>query len=340
MTTTPPRLADVAAAAKVSSSTASRVLSGSDRVSEELRGRVLAAARELNFVPNVHAQALASADTTTVGLVVHDVSDPYFSEIAQGVLRVASENQRMVLISTSHRDPERELSHIQTLRAHRVSAIVLAGSGFLDSGDTERVAAELQAFEATGGRVAMIGRHRLPVDAVLPDNRGGAQELGRYLLGLRHREIGVITGPATLTTVEDRLAGFREALAENGVELPAARIADGDFTRDGGFEAAHELFDANEGLTAVFALNDAMAIGAMAALRSRGIAVPDEVSVAGFDDIPMVVDVTPPLTTVRLDMQALGATAMGLALRKPTARPRRRRMQPSLIVRESTQRLT
>lgn len=340
MSDTPsPRLADVANAAEVSLATASRVLSGSDRVSPVLRDRVLAAARQLNFVPNAHAQALARADTSTVGLMVHDVSDPYFSEIARGVLRVAGDNELMALISNSYRDPERELTYIQALRAQRVSAIVLTGSGFRDTDHGQRATAELQAFEATGGRVALVGRHDLPVDAVLPNNRGGAREMGRYLLGLGHRRIGVIAGPTMLTTVEDRLLGLREALEEEGIELPATRLVEGDFTRDGGYEATHELLAADNGLTAIFALNDAMAIGALAALRAHGIRVPEDVSLAGFDDIPTTVDVTPPLTTVRLDMEGMGALAMDLALRGPASRPRRRRMNSELVVRDSTQRI-
>lgn len=337
MSDTPsPRLADVATAADVSLATASRVLSGNDRVSPALRERVLAAAQQLKFVPNAHAQALARADTSTVGLMVHDVSDPYFSEIARGVLRVASDNNLMALISNSFRDPERELTYVQALRAQRVSAIVLTGSGFRDPEHRERAAAELQAFEATGGRVALVGRHELPVDAILPDNRGGAREMGRYLLSLGHRRIGVISGPTTLTTVEDRLTGLREALAEGGVELSPSRVAEGDFSRDGGHEATYELLDTDPELTAIFALNDSMAIGALAALRARGVHVPEDVSVVGFDDIPQTVDVTPSLTTVRLDMEGMGALAMDLALREPAARPRRRRMTSELVMRDST----
>ena len=337
MSDTPsPRLADVASAARVSLATASRVMSGNDRVSSELRQRVLAAARNLNFVPNAHAQALARADTSMVGLMVHDVSDPYFSEIARGVLRVASDNGLMALISNSFRDPARELTYIQALRAQRASAIVLAGSGFRDPDHRSRAAAELQAFEATGGRVTLVGRHDLPVDVILPDNRGGGAEVGHHLVGLGHRRIGVVSGPAMLTTVEDRLAGLQEALADEGVALPDRRVVSGDFTRDGGYDAAQELLDGGDEVTAIFALNDSMAIGVLAALRDRGIRVPDEVSVVGFDDIPTTVDVTPSLTTVRLSMERMGVLAMALALREPVSRPRRRRMAAELVSRDST----
>lgn len=315
------RLSDVAALAGVSLATASRALSGSrDRVSHDLAERVLEAARQLNYVPNAHAQALVRSMTSTVGLVVHDVSDPYFSEIARGVLRVADERDLLVLICNSHRDPERELRYISALRAQRVQAILLAGSGYSDPGFEERAAAELEAFETTGGRVALIGRHQVSLDTVLADNEGGALAMGATLTRLGHREIGVVAGPPTLTTIDDRLRGFRRALEAADLGLPASRLVHSDFTREGGYRATRELLDRAPEISALFALNDAMAIGALAALRERGVAVPGEVSVAGFDDIPVARDVAPSLTTVRIPMEEMGSLALGLTLERPGPR--------------------
>ncbi|HSK90880.1 MAG TPA: LacI family DNA-binding transcriptional regulator [Euzebyales bacterium] len=333
----PPRLVDVARRAGVSLSTASRVLGGSrDRVTPQLRNRVLAAAAELNYVPNAPARALARATTPTLGLIVHDVSDPYFAEIARGVLRVADDAGLMVMICNSHRDPERELDYIQALRSQRVQAIVLAGSGYRDV-DAERDAAvELRAFEASGGRAAVVGRHRLPVDAVLPDNADGGSAMGKVLTDLGHERIGVVAGPPGLTTVEDRLRGFREALSEAGVDLPASAVVHADFTRDGGWEATARLLDVAPDVTGIFALNDAMAVGALAALRHRRIGVPGRMSLAGFDDIPIASDVDPALTTVRLPMVHMGAEAVRLTLRARSGRPRRRRLVSEVITRDST----
>jgi LacI family transcriptional regulator, galactose operon repressor len=332
-----PRLVDVARAAHVSLSTASRALSDSrDRVSAELRDRVLEAARELGYVPNAHARALVRASNPIVGLIVHDVSDPYFSEIARGVLGLASQADLMVLIGNSFRDPERELAHIQALRAQRVQAIVLAGSGYRDPGAEVQAAAELKAFERNGGRAAIVGRHALPVDAVLPDNVEGARSMGHALTELGHRRIGVVAGPAALTTIEDRLRGFRAALDDVGVDLSADAVVHADFTRDGGREGAARLLSALPDLTAIFALNDAMAIGVLAELRERGIDVPQRISVAGFDDIPMASDVAPALTTVRLPMEEMGAEAIRLSLKVRARRPRRRPMPSQLVLRAST----
>ena len=334
---TQPRLADVARTAGVSLSTASRVLGGSrDRVSSDLRERVLASARELSYVPNAPARALVRATTSTLGLIVHDIGDPYFAEIARGVLRVAGEAGLMVLISSSFRDPERELTCIQALRAQRVQAIVLAGSGYRDAGAEQQAAAELTAFEAAGGRVAIVGRHNVAVDAVLPANTQGGTAMGELLTELGHHRIGVVAGPAVLTTIEDRLEGFRAALSTAGVELPASAVVHDDFTRDGGQQAAARLLDAASDVTAIFALNDAMAIGVLAELRRRRIAVPGRVSLAGFGDIPFASDVTPALTTVRLPMNDMGAEAVRLTLKVRSRRSRRRPLPADVIVRAST----
>lgn len=334
---TSPTLTQVAAAAGVSLSTASRVLSGSqDRVSDALRERVREAADRLGYVPNAHARALAGSQTSTVGLVVHDVSDPYFSEIARGVLTIATDHDLLVMICNSHRDPRRELAYIAALRAQRVAAIVLAGSGYETTDLEERIDEGLRAFESNGGRAALVGRHHLRADAVLPENTEGARAMTETIVGLGHRRIGVIAGPAHLTTVRDRLDGVRQALTTAGIPLPDDMVVGGDFTRSGGYTATLRLLEQAPSATALFALNDQMAIGALAALRERGIAVPEQMSVAGFDDIVVTRDVTPRLSTVHLPMEDMGAEALRMVLRPPARRPRRRRVASRVILRDST----
>jgi LacI family transcriptional regulator len=333
----PTTLADVAHRAGVSLATASRVISGSPRgVAAERRAAVLAAVAELDYVPNAHAQALARASTSTVGVIVHDVSDPYFSEITRGVQQAASEAGRLVMLCNTFRDPARELAYITLLRAQRVAALILAGSGLDDRDFSRNMAAQVDAFVAAGGRVALIGRHNVPGDAVLPDNAGGARELGRTLIALGHREFGVVSGPPLLTTTHDRLEGFQTALDEAGIALPPERIVNGDFSRDGGARAARRLLDHAPQITAIFALADTMAVGVLAALRERGVAVPDDVSVAGFDDIPITLDVTPALSTVRVRMVELGARAMLLALEPPASKLRIRHLPAKVVLRAST----
>lgn len=307
-------LADVARRAKVSLATASRVLNGSTKpVSEELRARVTKAARDLEYVPNTHARMLARAELGEVGVIVHDVSDPYFAEITRGLQRVAIERGNLLVICNTYRDPGSEHDYIEMLRAQRASALVLAGSGYHDAGASRHIANALRAYVRSGGRVALIGRHTMVGAVVQPDNTGGARLAADHLYGLGHRRVGVIVGPRQLTTCTDRLAGFRAGARAHGRVIPGRLVTYADFTRDGGYAAATRLLE-DRGLTAIFAMNDAMAIGAMAAVRDRGLRVPEDISVVGFDDIPIARDVTPELTTVRLPLVEMGARALTLAL--------------------------
>jgi LacI family transcriptional regulator len=311
----PVTLADVARRAGVSSATASRVINGSAKpVDEALRRRVVKAVEELRYVPNAQARMLARAERGAVGVIVHDVSAPYFAEITRGLQRVATDRGTLLVICNSYRDPVREREYVELLSAQRVAAMVLAGSGYHDPAATRDLNASLRRYHDGGGRVAVIGRHELIGDAVVPANTDGARELGSYLTGLGHRTIGVIAGPRELTTTTDRLGGLRTALKAARVTLPSSRIVYGDFTRDGGARAAAELLGAHPGITAIVAMNDSMAIGALATARARGLTVPADLSVVGFDDMPIARDVTPPLTTVRLPLVEMGARAMTLAL--------------------------
>ncbi len=308
-------LSDVATRAGVSLATASRVLNGSSRVvNEQLRARVMAAAAELRYVPNAHAQALVRDSTNIVGVIVHDVADPYFAEISRGIQDAASQAERLVLVCNSYREPQRELEYVRLLQMQRVEAIIMTGSGLDDERYNCELASQLDAFTATGGRVAVIGRHQVHARAVLPDNAGGSRAVAHALWQMGHRHFGVITGPAVLTSTRDRLEGFRQGLAEHGLSLAPDAIAEGHFTREGGARAALALLEGHPDITAIFALNDVMAIGVLGALRAKGIAVPDRISVVGYDDIPIASDVFPALTTVHVPMQALGAQALRFAL--------------------------
>lgn len=312
-------LVDVARRAGVSLATASRVMNGSDRkVSPELRERVVGAARELRYVRNANAQALAKARSAIVGVIVHDIGDPYFSEILRGVEAAGEGTGQLLLVCDTHRDPERELEYLTLLHAHRASTIVIAGSGHEDRAHNVAVGTRLDAFVNGGGRVVLIGRHHYGGDAVLPDNRGGARALMREVLAHGHRAVAIIGGPPHLTTTHDRLDGCRLAFADAGLTFDPACVIDGDFSRESGEAATHALYARGDEPTAIVALNDEMAVGALTALRERGLRVPDDVSLVGFDDIPVAADVTPALTTVNVPLNHIGEVAMRLA-REPAS---------------------
>ncbi|GAB3008719.1 LacI family DNA-binding transcriptional regulator [Saccharothrix stipae] len=337
MTSRQVTLAEVAKHAGVSLATASRVLNGSTRqVSEELRERVLGTARRLGYLPNASAQALARNSSVLVGLVVHDIADPYFSSIAAGVTRIAEDAGLVVVLGTTGRDARREVELVNTLRAHRARAVVIAGSRTTDRSASRQLAEEITAFTAQGGRVACVSQAKLGTDTVVPANRSGARALARRLAALGHRRFAVLAGPPDLLVARDRLAGFKAGLADAGLDLPDANVIASGFTRDGGHAAVADLIAARTGATCVFAVNDVMALGAMAALRDHGLRVPQDVSVAGFDDIPTLRDLVPALSTVRLPLEEMGERAARLVLDDVAAGPRTVRVAGEVVLRAST----
>jgi LacI family transcriptional regulator len=327
-----PTLYDVAREAGVSLATASRALNGSTRVvKDEYRTRVLAAAERLGYTPNLSAQAVARGTSSTVALLVSDIADPYFSSIAAGVNRAAAAAGLHVTMAVTNRDAGQEISLVRLLRGQRPRAIILAGSRFTAEQDRETLLAELEAYIATGGSVSLISEHDMQFPTVAIDNAAGADALARTLLGLGYRGFGILAGPENLVTARERAAAFAAALP-----APPRTVVHGEFSREAGFAAMSSIIDAGlDGLDLVFAVNDVMAIGALAALRERGIPVPGRIAVAGFDDIPMAADANPPLTTARIDLEAAGAAAVELALAEAPS-PSTVRVPVEVVVRAST----
>ncbi len=273
-----------------------------------------AAAADLSYVPNAHAQAMRSA-TSTIGLIVHDIGDPVAAAIASGVLSAAGERDLIVTIAASGNDAEAEVRLVEALRRQRASAVILAGSRFTDSSAGQWLTEEVAAIRAGGGRVVTIGQHQLPTDAVVIDNVDGARRLAVTLWGLGYREFAMLAGPESVLTSEQRLTGFRDGLAQFGYEVPDANILTSQITRDGGYSAMGQLLESEIEAHCVFAVDDSMAMGAVAALRDQGVPVPAEMAVAGFGDIAALRDVVPGLTTVRLPLVEIGRQALEMALR-------------------------
>lgn len=320
----PVTLTDVAVRAGVSQPTASRVLNGSKRTpAPEIVDRVRRAADELGYTPNAQAQALARASTGLIGLVVHDIADPYFSVLASGVQRAASVRRRQMLLAVSSRDPQTEVACIESFVAHRNEVIIVAGSRTTSPAGrraAERLAGLVDRFQRNGGRLVAVGQPIPDASAIVPDNRAGARTLADALVvreGLR--EFVVLAGPAESVTAVDRTAGYLDGLAAHGV-APRA-VVPGEFTRDGGYAAARQAIE-NLAPTAdrpicLVAANDVMAMGAMTAVRAAGLAIPQVVQVAGFDDIPTLQDLSPSLTTVRLPLEEMGESAVRIGIDEP-----------------------
>ncbi|WP_287928971.1 LacI family DNA-binding transcriptional regulator [Arthrobacter sp.] len=332
------KLTEVARQAGVSLATASRVLNGSDRTpAAGIADRVRAAAEELGYVANAQAQALARSTTGLVGLVVHDIADPYFSAIAHGVQEAALKRRHQVLLAgtdiagATESEGGAELSAANAFISYRTDAIILAASR-LQSEDP-RLSAALGRYIANGGRVVALGATDIPgAQSLALPNEEGAAALAAALIEQGHRRFAILAGPPERNTARHRVEGFTRALAAAGLE-PVA-VVPGAFNSQGGFDATLECLeqvgiadkDAVTGIGAgpgddagaaglcLLAANDVMALGAMTALRSRRLRIPQDVQVAGFDDIPTLRDHSPGLTTYRLPLEQIGRLAAELAL--------------------------
>jgi LacI family transcriptional regulator len=333
----PVTLVEVAARAGVSPATVSRVLNGNYPVAESTRQRVQQAVRELDYVVNAHARALLHSTSGIVGAILNDASDPFFAGIARGIQGAAAETSRLSVICNSEGDPEQEFAYLELLRGHRADAVILVGAAPEDEEYLVEATARAKGMRSHGTRLVLCGRPSpgpdAPGDVVAIDNEGGAAAITRHLLGLGHRRIAYITGPAGRTTTTARLAGFRTAMAEAGVEPDL--IVPGDFSRQGGLEAVQRLIAADREFTAVLAANDLAAAGAANALRTAGRRVPDDVSLAGYDDLPTAVDVWPNLTTVHIPLEEIGRMAVELAF-GPGDTQTVVTVPTALVIREST----
>lgn len=327
------KLSEVARHAGVSLATASRVINGSSRTpAADIAERVKAAAAELGYVANAQAQALARQSTGLVGLVVHDIADPYFSTIAHGVQQAAlAANRQVLLAGTDIGNDEdspgaSELAAVNAFISYRTDAIILAASRLLD--EDPRLSRALAQYINNGGRVVTIGTTEIPDAQVLHvDNHDGAATLVGALLDRGQRRFVVLAGPHERNTARIRVKGFTDRLGEAGLE-PIA-VVHGGFTSQGGYDSTLEFLDSNAAPAlkgdgtplCILAANDVMALGAMAALRSRGLSVPEDVQVAGFDDIPTLRDHFPGLTTYRLPLEEMGQMAAHMALAPAAQQP-------------------
>jgi LacI family transcriptional regulator len=333
-----PSLRDVALRAGVSSSTASRVLSPSGHpVRTETRERVLRAAVELDFRPNRLARALVTARTHTIGAIVHDISDPYFGEIVRGLEDAARLSDYQVFVCSSDREPDRELGYVRALLSYRVDGVVFAGGGIEDRRYQADLRRLLTDYREVGGAVVLLAPHTFSAPSITADNHAGSAKMTRYLLELGHRRIGFVAGPPHVRTSRVRLNGYQDALAEHGVPYDPGLVIPGWFTSEGGAKAVSELLEQTPDLTAVFASNDVMAFGVLHELASRGIAVPEEISVAGFDDVQVAAYLHSPLTTVRIPMYEMGQEGALMVLDiLEGRRVRSRRLPVELVARSST----
>jgi LacI family transcriptional regulator len=309
-------LADVAARAGVSLATASRVLNGNYPVAEATRRKVEKAVRDLDYVVNAHARALLHATSGMIGLVLNDISDPFFAAITRGVQSTAETMRRLVVICSSP-DEQTEFAYIEMLRRHRADVVIIAGSAPEDNAYRRALAAHARGLSGQGARLVFCDRptpHRSARAGLVEfDDASGYRAIARHLRDHGHAQIAYLAGPPGWTTTTRRHDGLAAALKECSIPLDHRLVQHGELSRQGGYDATQRLISAGEDFTALCAANDLMAVGALAALRDAGLRVPVDVSVIGFDDVPVAQDVTPALTTVRLPLAEAGSRAVALA---------------------------
>jgi LacI family transcriptional regulator len=332
-----PGIKDVAKKAGVSITTASRVLNHVDYpVASDTRRRVEAAARALRYSPSALARALVTRRSGIVGVLVGDMVDPYFAEIARGVEDAARGAGYLVIVCNTDRDPAVERRYVETLSDYRVDALIFVGGEIVAAGERRKLKQVLSGAIKRGMlTVACAGEHAgLP--AIDIDHRAAAREMLEYLVGLGHQRISFISGRRDVSTAGQRAAGFSAALAAAG--LPPARTEDGRFTYTGGFEAARRLLT-KDPPTAIFAANDQMALGTIDAARAAGLRVPEDLTVVGFGGTSAAQHARPSLTTVSMPRHELGVAAMDAilaALDTGSARIEPRQFPYQIVERESS----
>jgi LacI family transcriptional regulator len=309
-------ITDVAKHAHVSTTTVSRVLNNSSHpVNSITRERVLDAIKELNFMPNQLARALANEKTHLIGVIVGDGSDPYFANIVRGISDTAQENGYLTIICNTERLPQVELSFLGLLRDYSADGIIFAGGGLTDSKYQKELSDIVDYLQANKVPVVALSHQYLSVPQVKINDTLAAKEMTDYLVGLGHRRIGFITGPYNLITSHLRLDGYKQALEQAGIIFDQDIVIEGEFTYESGKQAGSVLMSNPNPPTAIFGSNDQEALGCLFQLRTLGYHVPEQVSVVGFDDIEATQYVFPALTTVHVPMQTIGVIGVHQVLK-------------------------
>jgi LacI family transcriptional regulator len=325
---------DVALLAGVSVATVSNTVNDPDRVSDELRARVLKAIETLNYAPRAAARSLRRQSSGLIGLIVADITNPFFTELVQAVEGIASRHGYSVLLCNSDEDAAREEKHLRVLRSQWVDGIILATTG-----------------EASLSRSSLLSQIRVPVvlvdrafdglglDAVVLNNRLAAQQATEHLIRRGHRRIGLLSGPTGITTGADRLVGYREALLGSQLRFDPDLVREAGFREQQAYDATAELMRLPQPPTALFAANNLMAIGMMRALSDLGLRCPDDVSVISIDDFPWAHVFRPKLTIVAQPVREMGERAVQLLTDRIAGRRSgtgsTQMLEPHLVVRES-----
>jgi LacI family transcriptional regulator len=327
-------ITDVAKRARVSVATVSATINNTKYVSPELKSRVTAAIRELGYAPDAIARSLKRGRTSLIGLILPDITNPFFTGFVRHVERDARKQGYSVLLCDTDEDFEAERAYLRLMRTYRAEGVIL-----LPNGRPEQY--QEAEFERYDIPVVMVDRTipAMQSDHVVLNNRGAALQATNYLLDLGHKRLAMMAGPDYLTNARDRTEGFREALVARGLAFDPAQVRYGNFHEDDAFEACKDLLGQSKPPTGLFVAGNQMLIGVMRAVAALQLSCPKDVSIAAIDDFPWANAFTPRLTTVRQPIAEFGANAVRLLLHRITqgqSTPYARlALEPSLIVRDS-----
>ncbi len=332
MTNQKTTIVDVAAKAGVSFGTVSRVINNDVHVRPATRERVLQAMEQLGFVANRQARSLAGGKTGAIGLLVPDLGTGYIGEIIRGIDAELTLQELDLILYTTHRTASKEANYVANLAQGMVDGLLLVlprnPADYVGTLTQRNFPFVLIDHQGTGKECPAVGA----------TNRQGAFDAAEHLLKLGHRRIGFITGSMDLGCAQDRLAGYRAALRTHNVPYTEELVYEGTFFQPDGFTGALALLDVPDPPTAIFASNDVMAMGAMDAIRQRGLRIPDDIAVLGFDDIPQAEMVRPALTTIQQPLEKMGRVATQMLLdllEAPESKIQRIELPTKLIIRDS-----
>lgn len=325
-------IVDVARASGVSYSTVSRVLNDFDFVKVSTREKVLAAAERLGYVANIQARSLAGGSTQIIGLLVPGLDNGYISEIVSGIDQELAHSDYDMMLYTTHRFQGKESLYVKTIANGLVDGLILIVPHNSNN--------YLEALPRRDFPYVLVDQidnvyNSTTIDAT---NWQGAYDATSYLIGLGHRRIGFVTGHPQLNSARERLDGYRAALQHHRIAYDSALVVEGDYMTRGGYAGAQRLLSLPDRPTAIFAANDLSAFGVLDAIHEAGLSIPNDVSVIGFDDIPLASLVYPKLTTVRQPLVQIGRVAVRLLLEKlenPDKEARRITLATELVIRDS-----
>ena len=325
-------LREVAEAAGVSIATVSRVLNDYPHVNNDTRKRVLKAIKTLEYRPSRVARRLRKRGAQILGLVIADISNPYYSAVIQSIENIAYAHKYSMLLCNSSEDPQREQMHLDILLEEQVAGVIIS--------PVDELCTSCKAFLDRGIPVVSIDRRfrNLELDSVLVDNVMGAFDATNHLIKLGHQRIGLIAGPSHLTTGRGRREGYEKAIVKNDLNLNTNLIKIGNFKQKSGYTNALELLRLKDAPSAIFTSNNLMTLGALNAIHDMGLGIPQDVAIVGFDDLTWAPSLNPPLTAVAQPTLELGKWAVNLlfqSILEENREPVEIILKPSLIVRES-----